>query len=307
MARPRLLTIVSTLALCGAMIGAPAVAGHNTAEHDLHWSVGAVMTDERTGGKSAGVAPLVEPVAVNGSWAFGTTTVPLAADTHGSPDTAIFVATRTGLGWQVALHGTDEFADLVAAAPAEVVSDEEKATFAANHRASRARTPSTGLGLPWPRNQSWWFGGGPHGPVGSEGPWGSLDFAGGDGRVLSAAPGRLYRSCDNGTSAFITVVHDSGYSSRYYHMTDLTTVNEGGYVDEGAYLGRIGNELPCGGFSNLPHVHFTLMVGGAEVPVDGMTIGGWTFRQGSRPYQGHATRGDVRVGVGGDLVNHGPS
>ncbi|WP_394620091.1 M23 family metallopeptidase [Lentzea sp. JNUCC 0626] len=250
---------------------------------------------------------MVEPITAKASWAFGTTTVPVARGEHGAPDTALFVATKEKRGWQVALEGTDQFTDLVARAPADVVSDGEKATFASSRQAARAQLAPTGLGLPWPRGQAWGFIGGPHGPIGNGPPWGSLDFAGGDGRVLAAASGRVYRSCVTATSAFITVVHDSGYSSRYYHMTNLTSLANGSYVSEGTYLGRIGNELPCGGISRVAHVHFTLMSGSTEVSIDNMTIGGWTFRQGGTPYAGYATRNGFRVNVGGSLTNYGPS
>ena len=51
---------------------------------------------------------------------------------------------------------------------------------------------------------------------------------------------------------------------------------------------------------------FTLQQGQQEVPVDGRTVGGWTFTEGSQPYSGYAERQGTRVYPGnGRITNYG--
>ncbi|RSM90666.1 hypothetical protein DMH04_04175 [Kibdelosporangium aridum] len=245
---------------------------------------------------------LVEPSRTHDGWVFGSSTVPLSADAHESPRSALFVAHNAGKKWRVGLEGTAGFAELVSQAPREVVSDSEKELFAGVQPLA-----DTGLGLPWPQGVAWWMGGGPHGNSGQSRPFSSIDFNGGDGRVLSAGPGKVYKSCVRGRSALVKVVHANGLSTTYYHMYDLTTLPDGSNVQTGTYLGHIGNELPCGGSSTGAHVHFSLLRGNTHISVNNQTIGGWTFYEGSQAYRGYAMRNGVRVNVGGRVTNYGPS
>ncbi len=248
--------------------------------------------------------PLFEPTRTSGQWVFGSTTVPMAyGQEHGAPLMALFLARRDRQGWRVELDGTAGFTELAAQAPSAVLSDGEKRTFA-NNQSSQALA-DTGLGLPWPQGVAWWMGGGPHGNSGNSRPFSSIDFNGGDGRVLSAGTGRVYKSCIVGRSALVKVVHDNGYSTTYYHMYNLTTLADGSAVRTGTYLGNIGNELPCGGSSTGAHVHFSLLRGNTHISVNGMTIGGWTFYEGAQAYGGYAQRGSTRVSVGGRVTNYG--
>lgn len=257
-------------------------------------------------GTSTLAAPLVEPTRQAGStWAFGTTTIPVPRTAHASPPSSIFVARFVEGGWRVELDGTAGFVELAKQAPAEVVSDSEKRLFERNFLASQSIQADTGLGLPWPQGVAWWMGGGPHGFSGESRPFSSIDFNGGDGRVLSAGPGKVYKSCVSGRSALVKVVHPNGYSTTYYHMFNLTTLADGSNVQTGTYLGNIGNELPCGGSSSGAHVHLSLLRGNTHISVHGMTIGGWTFFEGAQAYGGYAERNGVRVSRGGRLTNFG--
>ncbi|MET5021517.1 LasA protease, partial [Burkholderia pseudomallei] len=74
-------------------------------------------------------------------------------------------------------------------------------------------------------------------------------------------------------SAIVKVVHDNGYTSKYYHMVQLTQAGSVTRVRQGQYLGRDGNGLPCGGQTTWPHVQIALSQGGSDVPVNGKTIG----------------------------------
>ncbi|MDQ3577928.1 MAG: M23 family metallopeptidase, partial [Actinomycetota bacterium] len=227
--------------------------------------------------------PRVEPKRADsaGQWAFGTTVIPIPADAkhkHGSPENAIFLARATGSGWRVTFDGTREFRALVGQAPTSVVSAEEKTLFS---KVPDTTLVNTGLALPWSQNAAWGWGGGPHGYSGSNRPFSSIDFGGYNQSVLSPASGRIYKSCISGGSALVTVVHDSGYRTSYYHMTNLTTLADGTAIQLGTRLGTTGTALPCGGSANGAHVHFTLLSGsGSYVAVHGKTIGGWTFYEG---------------------------
>ncbi|MGH3716273.1 MAG: M23 family metallopeptidase, partial [Micromonosporaceae bacterium] len=165
----------------------------------------------------------------------------------------------------------------------------------------------TGLMLPFAVGDRWWMGGGPHGP-GGERPFNALDFNGGDGKVLAAAPGRMYRFCsDTSSLGLIRVIHANGYATDYYHMTDTHRGADGTEVKRGDYLGHIGSELPCGGWASGDHVHFALRKDGKHAPVNGLTIGGWTFHEGAEAYEGYAERDGERVEVHRRITNHGPS
>ncbi|WP_167837684.1 peptidoglycan DD-metalloendopeptidase family protein [Nocardia altamirensis] len=231
---------------------------------------------------------------------------PHSKEPHGkeSPVSTLYVAKRIGgKKWQVALQGTEEFKGLVQQAPESVVSRGEKETLTAPP--APTRQAGSGLSLPWKQGEAWFMGGGPHGNSGSSRPFNSVDFNGGDGRVLSAGGGRVYKTCVRNGSAEVKVVHPNGYTTSYYHMTNLINVKDGTEIAAGTYLGHIGTQLPCGGSASGAHVHMALFKGSVQVPVNGVSIGGWTFREGGNPYGGYAERNGQRVGVGGRLVNHG--
>ncbi|GGM46139.1 hypothetical protein GCM10012275_16430 [Longimycelium tulufanense] len=283
--------------------------------------------------------PVVETQRTAGSdWAFGTATLPAPTTTPEAPRTALFVAKRTDGRWRTELQGGSGFAELAKQAPDSVVDGEEKNLFAKVVRAEQtdyARAEATqegsgkppegkpggaageadgprggldtGLGLPWSKGMAWRLGG-VHGNTGSSLPMNSIDFFGGDGQVRAAAGGRLYKSCQRGDSALVSVVHDNGYTTTYYHMTNLTNLANGSRIQEGTYLGRTGTRLPCGGSANGNHVHFSVKRGNREVPVAGKTLGGWTFFQGGGQYQGGAERGNQRVAAfRGNITNFGSS
>ncbi|RJQ79268.1 M23 family metallopeptidase [Pseudonocardiaceae bacterium YIM PH 21723] len=213
------------------------------------------------------------------------------------------MAKRNGKDWQVEYEGTDGFFALVEQAPEAVLPAEEKQ----NLLAAKANTyaTKTGLALPWKVGDSWFMGGGPHGDDGRSKPFNSIDFNGGDGTVLAPADGTVYRSCVKNGSALVKLVHANGFSTTYYHMTGLIKSKAGTKIKAGTKLGKIGTQLPCGGFASGPHVHFSLLKGKNKVPVNGMTIGGWTFKEGAQSYQGSASHAGQTVGTGRPMKNFG--
>lgn len=254
-------------------------------------------------------APVIDHMRTEGDWAFGAVTLPVN-ETAEAPTSALYVAQRTGKDWKVGLEGTDTFRDLIKRAPESVVSKAEKETFGKQQAAAadaESTLVPTGLALPWRQGASWYMGGGPHGNSGSSRPFNSIDFNGGDNRVLSAAAGLVYKTCVRNNSALVRVVHSNGYTTTYYHMTNLITSADGTQIAAGTYLGMTGVQLPCGGSASGRHVHFSLYNGNTAVAVNDKTIGGWTFYEGASPYRGYAERNGVRVGQGGQLTNYGVS
>ncbi|SHF28231.1 LasA protease [Streptoalloteichus hindustanus] len=238
------------------------------------------------------------------NWVFGGSVVRMPGTAHGSPVSALFVGHRVDGRWRVELEGGTGFAALVRSAPAEVVPDDEREALAST-AAPAAEEAGLGMALPWKRGQSWGSAG-VHGDSGSSRPYNSIDFSGGDSRVLAARAGKLYRFCTNARWHLIKLVHDNGWTTGYYHTRNQTDKRDGAQVAAGEFLGQTGNELPCGGRSSGAHVHFTLWKGNRAVAVNGRTIGGWTFYEGSRPYSGYAERNGRRINLpGGGIVNYG--
>ncbi|MFB4315659.1 hypothetical protein [Actinomadura sp. 21ATH] len=255
----------------------------------------------------------VDRVSADKRWAFGTTTIPVPAGSSASPEGAFF-AGRWGEGqWQVALSGTSSFNAILGRMPAELMPAAEVAalrrysSLTADQAVAAANGTRAGDGLmlPWRLGKTWSIGSADG--AGKARPLGALAFWGGDGRVLSAAAGRVYRFCaGRAGSGMVMVVHPSGLASTYYRMRDVTAARSGGTVARGAPLGRIGAERPCGG-APAPRslVQFSLRRGAEEVPLEGTRIGGWTFRQRAKPLLGFAERGPLQVLPGGLLANLG--
>ncbi|MEO9456622.1 M23 family metallopeptidase, partial [Chromobacterium phragmitis] len=299
-------------ALLIALGAAPARAAEEVRDPALHRQAAAALARISPPGLAKGAPPLVEAnrESADHRWVLGSITQPLpvTADAAGDkvPLSRLFLARQTDDGWRLALEGEDDFAALLEAAPdGWLNADERRAWRSQTIRAKRLAPDATGLGLPWQEGAAWSMTGGPHGYSGESQPYDSIDFAGGDGRVLAPQGGVIYKSCLRNGSGLVKLVHDNGYSSTYYHMVNLNTMADGQRVAKGAYLGKIGNGLPCGGSTTGPHVHFSLIHQGKAEPVNRKWLGGWQFFPGGRAYQGYALRNGSRVNVGGRLANYG--
>lgn len=257
----------------------------------------------------------------DGKWMLGSVTEMLPDSQEGAPDSRHFLAKNTNGEWSIGMVGDEDFYDLLRSAPDEVVGAalrqvlvQQMAADLPGGEAPPVQSGSganddadTGLGLPYAIGAAW-FSAGIHGDSGESRPYNSIDFDGGDGRVLAPADGVFQLTCKRGRSALVHLTHDNGLKTTYYHMTNLADIREGEKVEQGTYLGRIGNELPCGGRSSGAHVHFSLLQGARQIPVNNRKFGGWTFREGGRAYSGSAVRAGRRINLpGGTLVNDGPS
>lgn len=249
----------------------------------------------------------VDRLSQDKTWAFGTAALPAVGDAM--PRVSFFAARWSQGKWAPALSGTGSYTGLLSQMPAAVMSADE-ARVLTRHSAMTADQASAatngsrvgdGLMLPWQVGGTWTMGT----AEGGGRPLGTLTFWGGNGKVLSAADGRLYHFCGDG--GVVMVVHPSGLASTYYRMRAVTQIRDGSVVKRGDQLGLTGDARVCGGTpSPRPEVQFGLRRGTEDMPLDGVQIGGWTFRERANPLLGFAERGPLQVLAGGVLANLGP-
>ena len=240
-------------------------------------------------------APVVHVSRMEHTWAFGTEAIPAPLGSAAAPEPSLFLARSAGAHWTVALAGTAEFARLAAKAPTSVLSKEERTVLKAYHGAAKT-TLETGLMLPWQVGQSW------SAMATEPTAWG---FDGGDGRVLAAGDGLLYRLCSSAPDrGLVLVIHPSGLATEYAQMADITPVPDGGAVKQGDYLGRTGTDRACGGGQAPTRlVRFALRDATGPIPLDRVKIGGWMLHSAADAM--YADRDGVRVNVGNPLLNFG--
>ena len=156
-----------------------------------------------------------------------------------------------------------------------------------------ARGGPPDFALPWGDGTAWRLTGGPHSNVGRGHPWSSLDFqgpvAGRSYPVRAAADGVVVRPCAN----WVQIRHANGWETGYYHVARIQ-VRAGQHVHQGQLLGYTSTQAGCGGSATGAHVHFSMKHNGSYVSVDGMTLGGWTVREGRTQYLGCLVRGTAR-------------
>jgi hypothetical protein len=187
---------------------------------------------------------------------------------------------------------------MVGQAPDSVVSAAERTTLRKYDAAKRAehRAPKGGaLMLPWTIGQSWTLVPTDRG----------LSFDGGDGRVLAASAGRVYRLCSSSPDrGLVLVIGDDGTATEYYQLDRLTELPDGEQVEQGDYLGHTSTDQACGGGEAArPLVRFGLRDTDGPVSLDGKQIGGWTIHDA--PGVAYAERDGVRVNAGNPLLNFG--
>ena len=263
-----------------------------------------------------GTQPFVDLIGHEGSYAFGTAAIGVPSGVAAMPETALFLARASGSSWHVALDGTSAFAQTLLEVPGRLIPAQQKqllAQFNAARQAAGGSAPARGtqtpLALPWKASQSWTMVSAPgHLPAGAD-PLAQASFAGGNGRVLAAGSGRMYRFCTSSGGhgsgdALIELIHPDGSATEYYQLDRETTVRDGSAVRQGAYLGKTGTSLACGGSSGRPDVEFTLLRAGGG-GLDGAAIGGWTFRDTRQPLRVWAQRGGEQVLPGAPLRNLG--
>jgi LasA protease len=261
-----------------------------------------LLTMEVSGSPAAEArGPIVTVSRESGGWAFGTAVLAGKPDTEDYPYGWLFVAKRSGNGWQLGFEGQPAFAELSAAAP--MVSPQERELLASHGGQAGVDYANgdyrTGMRMPWATGVSWIMSGGPHGWGGTDRPYSSLDLHGGDQVVRATRAGTAYTMC----RGWIRVIHDRGYATDYYHLWNNINVN-GAAVSAGARLGDTGTDVTCGGSASGRHVHFGLRQNSAFVPVHDHSIGGWVPVAGAA-YGGYALHGSTIRYPGGALYNYG--
>jgi murein DD-endopeptidase MepM/ murein hydrolase activator NlpD len=176
--------------------------------------------------------------------------------------------------WQVGIDGEAAFADLLAAAPSNLLTQDAQAILGANPAAEAASTVN--YKFPWSAEQSWGWWQGWHTSAHDLGTTST------DRRVLAAADGVVSAVYTCALSAFVDLKHADGAVFRYLHLDkysiDTGTVRVGARVPQGFVLGVVKPDTwedgNCGYTTQSPgwaHVHWVM-------PTDRpFTIDGWTI------------------------------
>ncbi|MFF1272486.1 M23 family peptidase [Streptomyces marokkonensis] len=246
---------------------------------------------------------VVDVRTVSRDWARGVAYVEASRAQHGEPEGWLYIAHRKDGQWISGLEGDREFADHVARSPLVGKAERRTMTAYAEHKATPetqvspagAQANTNGLLLPWMPDYYMTLTGGAHSHDGATGYWSALDFAGGNasGRVRSSREGTATSMCGPG-GGWTRVIHPGGFSTDYYHMVNATYYN-GTAISSSALLGTIGTDTCAGGSATGAHVHWSLRTydanyAGQYTWLNGRTIGGWTWWNGSSQYSGCGTR-----------------
>ncbi|MGZ0153013.1 M23 family peptidase [Kribbella sp. WER1] len=248
---------------------------------------------------------VVDVRTATSTWARGVAYVEAPRTAEGSPEGWLYIARNVDGRWVAGVEGDRTFAGYVATSP--LVGQAERQTMTA-YAAHQAAANTGGLLLPWMPDYYMNLTGGPHSNDGATGYWSSLDFSGGNasGRVRSSGSGTATSMCGAG-GGWTRVIHPNGFSTDYYHMWNATYYNATA-VGSSALLGNIGMDTCAGGSATGAHVHWSLRTydanyNGTYTWLNGRTIGGWTWWNGSGQYTGCATRLGVTACPGNDMYN----
>ncbi|MXG28605.1 M23 family metallopeptidase [Streptomyces sp. YIM 132580] len=256
---------------------------------------------------------VVDVRAAEGDWARGVAYVEASRDRHGGPEGWLYIAHRQDGRWVAGLEGDREFAAFVARSPLVGAAERRNMTAYAERRADPqawvgAAASTNGLLLPWMPDHYMTLTGGPHSHDGGAGNWSALDFAGGNasGLVRSSREGTATSMCGPG-GGWTRVIHPGGFSTDYYHMRGTTYYN-GTSIARSALLGTTGTDTCAGGAATGAHVHWSLRTydanyNGQYTWLNGRTIGGWAWWNGSGQYAGCGTRLGVTACPGTAIYN----
>jgi LysM repeat protein len=160
--------------------------------------------------------------------------------------------------------------------------------------------------LPFTRNWTWSYTGGPHGAWEREGAYAALDFAPGSIRAgcatsqawtVAPAAGLVVRT---GPGLVVIDLDGDGHEQTGWVLIILHVAAEdriplGSWVAVGDPIGHPSCE---GGFATGTHIHIARKYNGEWVPADGplpFNLGGWIAHYGGSPYKGTLTRNGVTV------------
>ncbi|NJP07051.1 MAG: peptidoglycan DD-metalloendopeptidase family protein, partial [Chloroflexaceae bacterium] len=241
---------------------------------------------------------IVDNVQQDNIWASGSVFITASHDIP-SPQFFLFLARFDVDSWEVALDNESLFQEWLPQVPDTLISEDERAILTSSP--TLAGDGSGQLSLPYATGETWTLTGGPHVAVNGS-VKNALDFAGGNGMIRAARDGVAYyqASCPN----FISIVHDGGWKTTYYHVINIAIVN-GQSVSREQFLGNISAQSGCGGSATGPHVHFATYLNNAPKAMHGLDIGRWTVENGADAYQGCMVKDGVRRCVGSGIYNDG--
>lgn len=107
--------------------------------------------------------------------------------------------------------------------------------------------------------------------------------------VVAAADGVII---DLKANCQVVVQHQDGWQTRYYHLKSIPSgLAVGQEIGAGTKVGMTGmpGSETCGRGS-FRHVHFVLEKNGTEMPIDGLSLGGYTVHTSGGSYCGYWTR-----------------
>jgi murein DD-endopeptidase MepM/ murein hydrolase activator NlpD len=168
------------------------------------------------------------------------------------------------------------------------------------------------LQLPFEREQTWLFTGGPHGGWGDGSAWAALDFAPpgeplgcvqsdtsvvavANGTILRAENGAVIQDLDISDSQPSDGYEQTGWVVLYMHIEGRERVSPGTYLQAGE---RIGHPSCEGGISTGTHVHLARRYNGEWIPADGhlpFILDGWISQGTGNAYDGFLRNGDQWV------------
>ena len=120
----------------------------------------------------------------------------------------------------------------------------------------------------------------------------SIDLGASGGRsvdVVAAADGTIIDLLPN---CQVILQHQDGWQTRYYHLKSIPSgLAVGQSVTAGTKLGLTGmpGRETCGR-GTFRHVHFTLQKDNVEMPISGLSLGGYTVTASGGAYCGYWTR-----------------
>lgn len=162
------------------------------------------------------------------------------------------------------------------------------------------------LTLPFGRNWTWSYTGGPHGAWEKDGAYAALDFAPGSTEpgcvesrawVVASASGLVVRT---GPGLVVLDLDGDGHEQTgwvliYLHVATKDRIAVGTWVATGDPLGHPSCE---GGFATGTHLHIARKYNGEWVPADGplpFNLGGWIAHAGEKAYKGTLIRDEVTL------------
>ncbi len=166
------------------------------------------------------------------------------------------------------------------------------------------QTTAPTMVLPWAEDETWYYTGGPHPGLGTQGAFAAVDFVTGErhlgcavsqGWVTAVAPGLVVVS-DHGM-----VLQDldgdgflgTGWVVLYLHIATQDRVSSGVQLQAGD---RIGHPSCEGGYSSASHLHLARRLNGVWIATDDptwpMSLSGWVPVSTDEPYRGTLQRGD---------------